>query len=368
MSIKTSIASLSKEQTSIIKGLGILLILFHNFFHWIDPIDSIENEFYFKTEHFQAFLQAFVDTPGEFVNILFSYLGHFGVQLFIFISGYGLTRSFLKKEKPWGRFMLDRLKKLYPLILIGLLIFFLSKIVMSYALPTHVELRSMMLKLVFAQTFVPGETMSINGPWWFFSLILELYIFFPLLYKAIKKYDFKAFAAITIASYIIVIPVLNSWHPQGGITIMQHCIAHFPEFCLGIYLGRKEQLSVNTWAFLLALTVFILGNFFKGFFPFTHLSITYIFIYIIAKTISWQPRLNVSRRVLVFIGDISMVLFVTHGIFRWQFVCLAKTANSPVMTVVYALLFLLYAIIISLAAKAIYDWTQRLLNKTKPER
>ena len=368
MNNKTTVSAFTKDQTSIIKGIGILLILFHNFFHWIMPMDSMENEFHLSSNYVREFLNSFADSPGEFINILFSFLGHYGVEIFIFISGYGLAKSFMHKEKSWGRFMCDRLKKLYPMLLIGIVFYFFSRISMNYALLSNDELKSILYKLLFIHIFIPGETMTINGPWWFFGLIVQLYIFFPLLYKMISKYGFKAFAAISAFSYMTIFIVLNNVTFHGGVTIMQHCIGHFPEFCLGIYLGKKEKISSNLWIFLAALTVFILGNFYNAFFPFTFLSITYIFLFIFIKIINLNPKVGTTRKVMIFIGNISMMLFVTHGMFRWQFVCLAKNYNNPVTTIIFALLFFIEAIIISLAAKAIYDWITGLLNKTKPER
>ena len=367
MNYKTTIASFTKEQTSIIKGIAILLIVFHNFFHWIPPVDSMENEFFFKIDHVRVFLQSFVDSPWDFINILFSYLGHYGVEIFIFISGYGLTRSFLNKEKSWGRFMIDRLKKLYPLLLIGLVVFILFKITMTYAVPTVAEWRSMLYKLLFIHLFIPGETMMLCGPWWFFGLIVQLYIFFPLLYKLISKYGFKAFALISIASYLFVYYALNTWHLTGGLTVMQQCVAHFPEFCLGIYFGKKESLTANIWVFLIALTVFILGNFYEAFFPLTFLSVTYVLLFVFIKVISWNPKPTMIRRIMVYIGSISMMLFITHGMFRWQFVCLAKHYNNPGITIIFALSYFLEVFLLSLSAKVVYDWIQGLLKKTKPE-
>jgi hypothetical protein len=70
---------------------------------------------------------------------------------------------------------------------------------------------------------------------------------------------------------------------------------------------------------------------------------------------------------MVYIGSISMMLFITHGMFRWQFVCLAKHYNNPGITIIFALSYFLEVFLLSLSAKVVYDWIQGLLKKTKPE-
>lgn len=355
--------SFSKKQSSIIKGAAILLILFHNFFHWIAPMDSMENEFCFNASYVHEFFKSFADSPLEFVNILFSYLGHYGVEIFIFISGYGLAKSFNKTQKPWGAFMLDRIKKIYPLLFIGLLFCFLARISMSYALPSNDDLKSALYKLLFVHIFIPGEAMTLNGPWWFFGLIIQLYIFFPLLYKLISKYGTKVFLIISFVSYIIIYYVLNKIQFQGGVTIMQHCFGHFPEFCLGILMARNDTVSGNLWFFITALVTFVLGNFYSAFFPLTNLSVTYIFFCIFIAAFRRKSKPNIFGKGLVHIGNISMLLFATHGMFRWQFVCLAKNYNHPLVTIVFALLFFMEAVFVALAAKPIYSWMVAKLNK-----
>ncbi|MCQ2318862.1 MAG: acyltransferase [Bacteroidales bacterium] len=353
----------SKEHTSIIKGVAILLILFHNFFHWIAPMNSMENEFCLNANYIHEFFKSFADSPLEFVNILFSYLGHYGVEIFIFISGFGLAKSFGENQKSWDSFMLARVKKLYPLLLISLLTFFFTRISIYYALPTKEELTSMLYKLLFIHTFIPGESMTLDGPLWFFGLIIQLYIFFPLLFKLINKHGLKAFVFISAISYLIVYLVLNLIKMPDELYIMQHCFGHFPEFCLGILMARNDTVSGNLWFFITALVTFVLGNFYSAFFPLTNLSVTYIFFCIFIAAFRRKSKPNIFGKGLVHIGNISMLLFATHGMFRWQFVCLAKNYDHPLVTIVFALLFFMEAVFVALAAKPIYSWMVAKLNK-----
>ena len=61
-------------------------------------------------------------------NELFSF---YGWQLFLLVSGFGLAVSMMNQPKSWGAFVLDRLKKLYPLLLTGVVFYCFGKIVME---------------------------------------------------------------------------------------------------------------------------------------------------------------------------------------------------------------------------------------------
>ena len=90
--------SINKTQTNVLKGVGILLIVLHNFFHTVNP-SSGENEFTFDLQYTKNFYHILTDSFIEVLNIMFSFFGHYRVQIFIFISGYGLAKSYLTKKR-----------------------------------------------------------------------------------------------------------------------------------------------------------------------------------------------------------------------------------------------------------------------------
>ncbi|MBQ4205355.1 MAG: acyltransferase family protein, partial [Bacteroidales bacterium] len=102
----------TKRDTSIIKGFGILCIVLHNYFHWIAPSPG-ENEFDFSPDRVTKLFTLLSEKTGEFVNLLFSYFGHYGVELFVFISGFGLAISMMDHQRTAESFIVSRLKKLY---------------------------------------------------------------------------------------------------------------------------------------------------------------------------------------------------------------------------------------------------------------
>lgn len=97
-SLRTShlrLDTLDQKDTTILKALAILAIVFHNFFHV--AIKVHENEFDFRPERFGAFMQAVVH-PSLTIQALFAFYGHYGVQIFMFLSAYGLARDALGRS------------------------------------------------------------------------------------------------------------------------------------------------------------------------------------------------------------------------------------------------------------------------------
>lgn len=358
------IKNYSQQDTSILKGFAILCICFHNFFHYLAPSTG-ENEFIFSVNHVHNFFSQLSETPGNFINTIFSFLGHYGVQIFIFISGYGLAMSMLKNNKQWLSFVIDRLKKLYPLLLTAFIFFILYTVIMRERFPSTDDYKGMGYKLIFMHTLLPKQGTSVNGPWWFFGLIFQLYLIFPLLFNMMKKYKMKAFAAICVISYIWIF--ISQYKFQDiDVFLLQNFPGHLPEFCLGMLLALNKDLKINNIFFIVALTLFCLGNFYKIFFPFTFLSITVVFVFAYQCMKNIPIRKRRLKEFLIHMGNISMSLFAIHGFLRAPFIELAyKNLNTPLGHIYAALLFFLSAYLLSFAATQLYEFLLSLFNRIK---
>lgn len=364
-----TIKSYSKQDTSIIKGFAILCICLHNFLHWIPPYTG-ENEFYFSSNCINNFFEKIASQPSELVNILFTYLGHYGVQIFIFISGFGLTLSMLKHHKTWLHFIVDRLKKLYPLLITAILFYILFTIFIYSKFPSEMQFKELGYKLLFIHTLLPYQGLSINGPWWFFGLIFQFYLVFPILFYLIKKYNVKAFLIICLCSYAWSFASLYYLPNVFEVYYFQNFPAHLPEFCFGILLALNKDKKLNNIFFFIALALFCLGNYYQIFFPFTFLAITIISVFTYQCLKNIQINKTLLRKFLIFFGNISMTLFAVHGFLRNPFVKLSDTIlNTPLGHLTTAILFLIAAVIISLAANHVYNFFVALFDKIKlPEK
>ena len=182
----------TKRDTNTLKGVAILCIVFHNYFHWLWPSPG-ENEFDFAPDRIRHFFDLLGQQPSEFVNILFSYFGHYGVQIFLFISGFGLAVSMMQRPRSWESFVVHRLKKLYPLLLTAILTYILVLLATEHRMLGAYEKQELGYKLLFLHTLIPDSGLSVNGPWWFFGLIFYLYLLFPWLYRWIQQWGYKVF-------------------------------------------------------------------------------------------------------------------------------------------------------------------------------
>lgn len=320
------IKTISKTQTEIYKGVGILFIIFHNYFHWTSPSPG-ENEFGFSPTRINIFFHQIVKEPFEIINILFSYFGHYFVQAFIFISAVGLTMSILNKKSSYMNFIFQRLRKLYPLLIVTLVFVFFFRIFFENRLMNVTEWKEMFWKFLFIHVFLKNQAFSITGPLWFFGLIFQLYLLFPLLYKWIKQFDIKVFLLISLFSYSAIF-IEHYYIPlPEGVFFMVNSIAHLPEFCFGIYIALNSNKKIHSAVFIISVFVFILGNFFWAFYPFTFLSVMIIIYWIISNWFVFSEQESAKHKItskinnfLVHVGKLSMLIFVIHGLMRSHFV------------------------------------------------
>ena len=338
------------------KGVGILLIVLHNFFHWIPP-GTGENEWDFSSARIVNLYNGLIQHPLECINLFFSYFGHYGVQIFIFISGVGLALSMQSKNKNWGTFMIERLKKLYSLMITGFVFLFFYEILFNWKLFGWYHYREFLYKLLFLHTFniTKGSALSLTGPWWFFGLIFQLYVVFPLLFKMIKKYHIKSFVLICLISYLWIYISQYVYSPEAYILLLQNVPGHLPGFALGILLALNPGKKIHPVWGILSLVIFALGNFYKPFFPLTFLSITVLFYWGFSKispfVLNKTPKI---KTVLCYYGAISMILFAIHGPLRPQFITISgETFYEQLFA---ATLFLLAATVLSILGNMLYKW------------
>ncbi len=317
---------MNKTETTLLKGVGILLIIGHNFQYLVSALPGV-NEFVFDRENVAAFLNA----PGP-LSVL-AYLGHYGVQIFIFLSAYGLTlRHPLPAQRGEGRgegqsgytpFIRTRLARLYPSFLLAILAWALWKGLPHGPLGPIDQLRthfpSILWKLSLVSNLVRGEQLSLVGPWWFLPFIFQFYLLFPLL----QRLPPRGLLAVSLASLLITIALNETLLPGGFLYATP--LGHLPEFCVGIAWARTPNARISLPLALTALLVFIMGNFVEAAWYLSHLSVLVLFL---ATWPVLRRALLPMKRPLLFIGGISMQLFLVNGFLRDPFMTWAKQSGT----------------------------------------
>jgi uncharacterized sulfatase len=352
--------NISLGQTNFLKGVGILLIVFHNYFHWVLPT-ATENEFEFASSTIFKLFRLMAESPADIINLLFSYFGHFGVQIFIFISGYGLTKSYLRHPTPWKNFLKHRVSKIYPSLLIGIFVLFLFYLTYNHGVPDKTWWRQISFKVLMLHTLIPHEALSINGPWWFYSLIFQLYLLFPILLKVIRKWKFPGFLILSAISYLLIFLFIEPLR-EKDILLMANAPGHLPEFALGIYLALNPKLKISKLWLVIAAILFTLGNFYYAFYPFTFISIAFLIVAFFQYLTNRKTTLISEQNAIVRYGVLSMYVFAVHGFFRPPFTGMASELKTPGTTILYAILFFITITGVSIASRELYNTYQAILK------
>lgn len=150
-----------------------------------------------------------------------------GVNIFLFLSGYGLCTSATSRPLSIWQFYKKRLAKLFIPMWLVLLIFLL----LDYFI-LHRTYAGSYIALAFVGWFRTADLATdINSPLWYFSLILFYYLLFPLVFS--KKYYWLSALFIYLSSYFL----LRGHEASRFVDIINLFKIHLLAFPLGLLLG-----------------------------------------------------------------------------------------------------------------------------------
>lgn len=80
-------------RNNALRGIAILGIMLHNYCHWLGFAVK-ENEYTFSAGNAVQFWYKLTSFDHDILIHFFSFLGHYGVPVFLFVSGYGLVMKY----------------------------------------------------------------------------------------------------------------------------------------------------------------------------------------------------------------------------------------------------------------------------------
>lgn len=339
---------LTREECTAMRGIAILAIMLHNYCHFIGKIVK-ENEYQFFNTHNEGLWQV-ITHPDTLLPVhLLSYFGHYGVPVFLFLSGFGLVMKYERKMQeqvavvPFIRY---NYLKLLRMLIVGFVLFIIVDIMTPGRFQYHWY--NVIAQLLMYINVLPTPDKIIwPGIYWFFGLMLELYIVYRLL-----LYRQKNWVVITLVAVCWLLQVFCDPEGETLNRIRYNFIGGMLPFGAGILVGRsidRFHCSMSRWlwamvAVVVAALIFVMC--------FHYQSWLWIPILIIVGTIAIVKAMPLTvMSLMVWFGSISAAMFVAHPIARKLFINIAWRQD------IYdgLMLYVIATIALSWAVKKIID-------------
>lgn len=337
--------NLTRQQSDILKGMAILGIVLHNFCHQLPNVVR-ENEFLYFPE-LPHELWTRIRTLHPYLPLdLCSFFGHYGVAVFIFISGYGLVKKY-EQTKPDTRirpFLRYNLGKLWKLMIVPWIVY-LAMDTFGYADRLRINLTDIVAQLTLTINLFPQSLDHIlPGPYWYFGLTAELYIVYRLLFFRFRSRGVSA--VIVLASLLLQSVWLAQPHHADAAKWLEYFRYNATGWLLPFYMGidaarhpwtlPKEKPATALWLCATVLTMFV-GSF-----------NAYIWLVLPALAalsailLLWLLTTK-TRYILQWTGSFSSALFIAHPLLRPYWIHRAGNGHPYL----YLLLYLGSAVILA---------------------
>ena len=331
---------LSIKDSNVLKGFALVLLLIHHLFGITSTIGLYDD---------------YVVGNYELVNEL-GKRGKLCVAIFVFLSGYGLTRQ---AEQRGGiasicEFYKHRLLKLFInywfiwLIFVPIGIFVFGRTLES-SYVTNIGIKTVIDVLGLAYLF---GYYGYNETWWFMSCIIVLYLIFPFLYRLEKNKKWLIFGLFySVFSLLCIYASRPIW--EYSIT-----------FLVGNILGITGfRLHSGRVFFYLLISAMVILFCFRNFLFDIRILVDSIFCVAICFLFSCCRIEILSKLHFGYLGKHSMNIFMFHTFifshwFKPQIYC---TRNPVVIFVV--LLFLCIVISVLLEYLKKYLGIEKILKK-----
>ena len=315
---------LTRLECNIMRGFAIIAIVSNNFSTWLSGVIG-DNEFGFDYSQVEAFLSSLRNPTGDFLMDLLAFYSPFGVMLFIFLSGYGLTLKYEGGHNQSAKqFIADHYQKLFLMQLKGVALFL--AVILVFNPDRIVYFKYLIGQLLMVENLNPTPKI-IPGPYWSFGMIMEVYIIFRLLL-------YRRPTWLLISAIFLSILTMAFVEPNGSLMyyLRYNFFMAILPFGTGMLVARysnkiysiTDSSSKCTMALLL---FFILLTACK----FNFYSWLFMPLFIIGVSIPLAKLLNkihLTSEIFCWLGGISGVMFLVHPILREVLIERTNTCES----------------------------------------
>lgn len=356
----------TKEHTMQMKGIAIIILLFHHCFLNAQRWATVPYEKLATTKGWGYYPISFAPFSSHTIQYLASF-SKICVAMFVFMTGYGMWVSYESQKKKTT--MSNYIKKRMVTLMTGFLIIFVVTEILAIPTGRFIEVyghdfRSVVYMIIDAL----GLAKLLGTPlfcltWWYMSLAIVLIMIFPFVHSIMEKYQW----VVVVASIIV---------PRAcGFGQSTDLFRYLLTYTLGMYFAQHDLLArikekfmeQNVAGKLLSLIVSLIGlaviikcrqnawigwkylDFWDGFAAMYVIVISYIYI------------LNGKWIVkgLGFLGKHSMNIFLIHSFYRDVFF------HEFTYSFYYAWLDYIVLMAISLVTSIVLEWFKKLIRYEK---
>lgn len=256
------------------------------------------------------------------LGTLLSYTTNSGVELFFVLSGVVLLRPYLRGARPfrWGRYARRRVERLWPPYLVAM-VFAGAVVLYDTWSPTWYDTLPTFAfdDWIRQATVVNLGWQLYNLAWWSLTPEIAFYLAAPLIVAAIARRR-DASRLIVAAGVVAAVASILLWDPKtsmtgvqdGPINVALQFVAYLPCFIAGVLLARVDPsrdasvaLAGLGAAYLGVAIVFERANVHVAF------ALLYTGLVALSNVLPWL-RAQLSRPLMIWIGERSYSLFLTH--------------------------------------------------------
>ena len=356
----------TKEHTMQMKGIAIIILLFHHCFLNAQRWATVPYEKLATTKGWGYYPISFAPFSSHTIQYLASF-SKICVAMFVFMTGYGMWVSYESQKKKTT--MSNYIKKRMVTLMTGFLIIFVVTEILAIPTGRFIEVyghdfRSVVYMIIDAL----GLAKLLGTPlfcltWWYMSLAIVLIMIFPFVHSIMEKYQW----VVVVASIIV---------PRAcGFGQSTDLFRYLLAYTLGMYFAQHELLArikekfmeQNVAGKLLSLIVSLIGlaviikcrqnawigwkylDFWDGFAA----------MYVIVNSYIYILNGKWIVKGLGFLGKHSMNIFLIHSFYRDVFF------HEFTYSFYYAWLDYIVLMAISLVTSIVLEWFKKLIRYEK---
>lgn len=298
---------ISKYRNEIF-GLAIISIMVLHYLEYVPQAEYI---------HLASFKNA--------ARVYCSVIGSVGVDIFLFLSGFGISYSLTKKPDILNFYGKRFIRVLVPYLVLGGIYWIIKDFIIL-----HENVLTFFYDYTLISFWIDG-----NRTFWYISLIWILYLLSPFVYSTGKT------GMITVSILSIIMSIGIYLFFSKVFYNIEIAILRVPVYFIGMLcsLFANDGKTVNPYWWIGGVLAVILKGIAGYFdFPFARLinmpyAITLILLYIHLRKIMREKN-NIIQRFLISTGQYSLEFYIIHVALR----SIVETLGIPVaMPLVYSI-------------------------------